>query len=228
MITGQGTAGFGVVFQAKNFERLMAGLGLTLEIALVAAVLSIVLGLILGYVASWDNKITRAITTFYLNFIRIMPQLVLLFIVYYGSKPALGLDLTAQFSAIFVFTIWGTAEVMDLVRGAIETTPRGQIEAGLAVGLTDLQVARIITIPQTIQRLIPAFVNLITRMVKTTAIVPLIGIVDIVKVGQQLIDFNRFADPQAAIYIYTAIFFIYFIICFPITQLARFLEKRLS
>ena len=89
-----------------------------------------------------------------------------------------------------------------------------------------MQIYRYIIIPQTIRRLLPLAINLATRMVKTTSLIVLIGVVEVLKVGQQIIEANRYTAPSAALWIYAAIFFLYFLVCFPISRLAGKLEKR--
>ena len=79
---------------------------------------------------------------------------------------------------------------------------------------------------QTIRRLIPLSINLITRMIKTTSLVMMIGIVEVLKVGQQIIEANRKSSPNAAFGIFATIFLLYFIACWPISQLSKYLEKR--
>jgi len=139
-----------------------------------------------------------------------------------------GVHISPEASAIIVFTIWGTAEMGDLVRGAIESIPKIQIESATALALDKKQIYLYVIIPQIIRRLIPLSVNLITRMIKTTSLVVLIGIVEVLKVGQQIIDTNRFQYPNGAIWIYGVIFLLYFLSCWPLSMLAKFLEKRWS
>ncbi|WMJ86071.1 amino acid ABC transporter permease [Anaerocolumna sp. MB42-C2] len=217
--------GISVLFQGKNFVRLLEGLGITIGISLLAVAISIVLGIILGMIMTIKNPIIKAVTRVYLEFVRIMPQLVLLFIVYFGVTKAFGIHLSGVVSAVIVFSIWGTAEMGDLVRGALSSIPKHQYESGKAIGLTKLQICFYIIIPQTIRRLVPLAINLVTRMIKTTSLIALIGVVEVVKVGQQIIEASRLSVPSAAIWIYGVIFFFYFIVCYPISLLSRRLEK---
>ena len=83
-----------------------------------------------------------------------------------------------------------------------------------------------VIIPQTIRRLIPLSINLITRMIKTTTLVLMIGVVEVLKVAQQIIEANRMNSPNAAFGIYLTIFLLYFLACWPISLLARHLEKK--
>ena len=218
--------GIRVLFMGNNFQRLLTGLWVTVKISLIAVLISLVLGTLLGMVMTLKNPVTKALTKVYLEFIRIMPQLVLLFLVYFGLTKAFGINLSGEVSAVIVFTLWGTAEMGDLVRGALISIPKHQYESGAAIGLTKLQIYRYIIIPQTLRRLIPLAINLTTRMIKTTSLVVLIGVVEVLKVAQQIIEGNRYTVPDSALWIYGTIFFLYFLVCWPISLLAKYLEKR--
>ena len=218
--------GIKVLFMGNNLQRLLEGLWITVKISLISVGLSIVFGILLGMLMTLKNPITRCITKVYLEFIRIMPQLVLLFLVYFGLTKSFGINLSGQTSAIIVFTLWGTAEMGDLVRGALISIPKHQYESGVALGLVQWQVYLFIIIPQTLRRLLPLAINLATRMIKTTSLIVLIGVVEVLKVGQQIIEANRYAVPTSALWIYGAIFFLYFIICWPISILAKKLELK--
>lgn len=218
--------GIRVLFMGDNFARLLSGLWVTVRISLISVVLSIILGVLLGMVMTIKNLVTKALTKIYLEFVRIMPQLVLLFLVYFGLTKSFGINLSGEASSIIVFTIWGTAEMGDLVRGALISIPKHQYESGEVIGLNKIQIYRYIIIPQTLRRLIPLAINLTTRMIKTTSLIVLIGVVEVMKVAQQIIEANRYTAPDAALWIYGTIFFLYFIVCWPISLLAGRLEKK--
>lgn len=218
--------GIRVLFMGNNFARLMGGLWITVKISLIAVVLSILLGTLLGMIMTRKNPVIRFLTRVYLEFIRIMPQLVLLFLVYFGLTKSFGINLSGQTSAVLVFTLWGTAEMGDLVRGALISIPKHQYESGAALGLHSGQVYRYIIIPQTLRRLIPLAINLTTRMIKTTSLIVLIGVVEVMKTAQQIIEANRYTVPDSALWIYGTIFFMYFLVCWPISVLAAGLEKK--
>lgn len=218
--------GISVLLDGRNLVRLLGGLWVAVRIALLSIAVSMVLGVLLGMLMTLKNPVTKALTRIYLEVVRIMPQLVLLFLVYFGLTKAFGIHLSGEVSAVIVFVFWGTAEMGDLVRGALISIPRHQYESGRALGLTGPQIYRYIIIPQTVRRLIPLAINLATRMVKTTSLIVLIGVVEVLKVGQQIIEANRYTAPSAALWIYGAIFFLYFLVCFPISRVAGILEKR--
>ena len=218
--------GLDVIFKGRNAIRLLGGLGIALRISLIAVLISIPLGILVGILMTFKNPIIKAVFRIYLEFIRIMPQLVLLFIVFFGSTRVIGADISGDLAAVIVFSLWGIAEMGDLVRGAIISIPKHQYESSEALGLDKRQTFIYIIIPQTVKRLIPLSINLITRMIKTTSLVLMIGVVEVIKVAQQIIEANRTSSPNAAFGVYLAVFIMYFIACTPISMFARYLEKR--
>lgn len=220
--------GIDVLFKGTNFIRLLGGLWTALEISLISVGLSIPLGILLGIVMTMRNKAIKIITKIYLEIIRIMPQLVLLFIVFFGATRTMGINLSGEVASVIVFTLWGTAEMGDLVRGSIISIPKHQSESSLALGLSKAQTYLYIIIPQTVRRLLPLSINLVTRMIKTTSLILMIGVVEVIKVAQQIIEANRATSPNAAFGVYLVVFIMYFIVCFSISMVAKHLEKKWS
>lgn len=218
--------GIDVLLKGNNLLRLLGGLWVAMKISLISIAISLPLGLLTGILMTAKSKILKLIFRIYLEFIRIMPQLVLLFLVYFGTTRAMGWNLSAEIASIIVFTMWGTAEMGDLVRGALISIPMHQYESSEALGLTKKQTYFYVIVPQTIRRLLPLSINLITRMIKTTSLVLMIGVVEVLKVAQQIIEANRMTSPNAAFGIFLVVFLLYFLACWPISQLAGHLEKR--
>ena len=218
--------GLEVLFKGKNFIRLLGGLATALEISLISVAISIAFGLVVGILMSFKNPIIRALTRCYLEVIRIMPQLVLLFIVFFGSTKALGINISGTVSAVIVFSLWGSAEMGDLVRGALESVAKHQYESAGALGLNRIDTYRYVVIPQAVRRLIPQSINLITRMIKTTSLVLMIGVVEVLKVAQQIIEANRMSSPNAAFGVYLIVFVLYFIACRPLSIFSEKLEAK--
>ena len=218
--------GLEVLFKGKNLARLLGGLGVALKISATSVLISLPLGILLGVLMTFRNPIIKAILRLYLEFIRIMPQLVLLFIAYFGITRAFDINLSGFAASIIVFILWGTAEMGDLVRGALISIPKSQYESAEALGLSRRQMYRFIIIPQSLRRLLPPAINLFTRIIKTTSLVVLIGVVEMLKTGQQIIEANRYTAPDAALWIYAAIFFLYFLACYPLSRMAAYLEKK--
>ena len=210
-----------ILLQPGVFPRLLQGLWVTVWIAGVSVALSVPVGLIVGWLMTMNNPVIRLLTRIYLDFIRIMPQLALLFIAFYGFARAWNWNLDATGACVFVFVLWGGAELGDLVRGALESIPDAQYESAYVLGLGPWQTFTRVILPQALRRLLPASMNLATRIVKTTSLAVLLGVVEVIKVGQQIIDANRFQYPTGTLGIYRVIFFMYFIVCWPLSIVAR-------
>ena len=218
--------GIKVLFEGQNLARLLSGLGVVLQLSALSIFFSVVLGLVVGMVMTLPYRLTRFLTRVYLEFIRIMPQLVLLFLAYFGLTRLTGINLPGFTAAVLVFVLWGAAEMGDLVRSILISLPKNQYESGAALGFTRWQLYRFIILPQAVRRLIPPAMNLASRIIKTTSLVVMIGMVEMLKIGQQIIEANRYTAPTAALWIYGTIFLLYFFICWPLSLAATHLEKR--
>ena len=192
--------GIDVLFKGINIQRLLGGLWISLRISLIAVAFSIVLGLIVGVLMAGDNPVIKSVTRVYLEIVRVMPQMVLLFIVFFGTTR----------------------------RGALISIPKHQYESAAALGMEEGQIYRHIIIPQTLRRLIPLSINLVTRMIKTTSLAMMIGVVEVLKVGQQIIEANRKSSPNAAFGVYACVFVLYFAACWPISMFSKYLERKWS
>ncbi len=220
--------GIDVLFKGTNFLRLLGGLWIAVRISLISVMISIIAGLVMGMLMTSPNVVLKLFFRTYLEIVRIMPQMVLLFIVYFGTTRVFGWDLSAEYAAVIVFSFWGAAEMGDLVRGALISIPGIQYESAQALVMTRPQMYLYVILPQTVRRLIPLSINLITRMIKTTSLVMMIGIVEVLKVAQQIIEANRRTSPNAAFGVFAVVFLLYFLICWPVSRLAGYLEKRWS
>ena len=215
-----------LLLNPHTITRLLKGLLVTLQVSLISVALSILFGLVFGWIMTKKSPVIKILSKIYLEFMRLMPQLVLLFIVYFGMARALGVHISGFNAAIIVFTLWGTAEMGDLVRGAISSIPKHQYEAAQSIGLTRLQVMGCVVLPQALRRLIPQAMNLVTRMIKTTSLIALIGVVEVIKTGQQIVEAVRLEFASAALWIYLVILILYFLVCYPLSKWAGHLEKK--
>lgn len=216
------------IFTLTNLARLGEGLIVSLELSAISIAISIVGGVLLGVLMSLKNRVLFFTLKFCLELIRIMPTIVWLFIFYFGFARAFGLHLSAFGASVVVFSVWGVFEMMDIVRGALTSIPKHQFESAQAIGLNTAQIYRHIIVPQALRRITPSAVNLLSRIIKTTPIVVLIGVIEVVKIGQQIIERHVFTDNFAPFWVYAILFFLYFIICYPISKFSQILEQRWS
>lgn len=99
--------GLDVLFMGSNATRLLQGLWVAVQISAISVVLSIILGMLFGIFMTWKNPVAKVISRLYLEIVRIMPQLVLLYIVFFGATRVMGLNISAELSSIIVFVFWG-------------------------------------------------------------------------------------------------------------------------
>ncbi len=216
----------GVLLELDNLKRLLEGFETTLLIALSSAVISIVVGILLGSLMAFGSKIVVLACRVYLESIRIIPLLAWLFIVYFGLASWFDLHISAVLASVIVFSLWGGAEMMDLTRGVLTSVSKHQIESALALGMDSKRVIFNIIFPQSFLSLLPSSLNLFTRMIKTTALVSLIGAIDLLKVGQQIIELNLLRMPNASFVVYGVILMFYFSLCYSLSLYSSHLEKK--
>ncbi|MGL2742575.1 amino acid ABC transporter permease [Helicobacter pylori] len=216
----------GVLLELDNLKRLLEGFETTLLIALSSAIVSIVVGMLLGSLMAFGSKIMVLVCRVYLESIRIIPLLAWLFIVYFGLASWFDLHISAVLASVIVFSLWGGAEMMDLTRGVLTSVSKHQVESALALGLDSKKVIFNIIFPQSFLSLLPSSLNLFTRMIKTTALVSLIGAIDLLKVGQQIIELNLLRMPNASFVVYGVILMFYFSLCYSLSLYSSCLEKK--
>jgi polar amino acid transport system permease protein len=206
----------------RSLPFLVDGMRVTLLVSGVVVVLSLALGLLLGAALTFGPAPLRWPVRFYSDVVRGIPILVLIFFAYYGL-PAAGLNLDSMAAAVAALTLFKTAQVAEIVRGAFQSIPKGQTEAGKAIGLVFRQRLAYVLIPQATRRFIPPFINSVVDAVKGSALVSLVGVVDLMQAIQQVV--GRTYQPLP-VYVTGAL--IYFAINYALSLLARRLEARFA
>ncbi len=201
---------------------LGAGLLVTLIVSLLTVILSLVAGGLLGIGLVYGPAPLRWLVRGFSDIIRGIPILVLIFFVYYGL-PVAGLNLQPFNAAILALTLFKTAQVIENVRGAIGSIPRGQMDAARSIGLTFPQRLLYVIAPQAVRRFLPPWINGVTDAVKGSALVSLLGVTDLMHSIQQVIGRTYEALP---LYVLGALF--YFAINYTLSTLSRRLELRYS
>ena len=199
---------------------LMGGLGTTLLVSFLVVVLSLIAGVILGVGLIYGPLPLRLLIRLLTDCIRGIPILVLIFAVYYGLPP-LGLNLSSFWAAVLALTLFKTAQVIEYTRGAVTSIPRGQMEAAMSIGLIFSQRLRYVIFPQATRRFLPPWLNGVTDAVKGSALVSLLGVVDLMQAINQVI--GRTYEPMP-LYVLGAL--IYFAINYSLSTTSKMLEKR--
>ena len=199
---------------------LMNGLGMTLLVSLIVVVLSLLVGVVLGVGLIYGPLPLRWLIRLLTDCIRGIPILVLIFAVYYGLPP-LGLNLSSFWAAVLALSLFKTAQVIEYVRGAVSSIPRGQMEAAKAIGLIFPQRLRYVIFPQATRRFLPPWLNGVTDAVKGSALVSLLGVTDLMQAINQVI--GRTYEPMP-LYVLGAV--IYFAINYSLSSMSKMLERR--
>jgi len=206
----------------RSWPFLWRGLLVTLAVSGLVVAASLVAGVVLGAALTYGPRLLRLPIRIIADIIRGVPILVLIFFIYY-VVPASGLKLDGFSAAVTALSLFSTAQVIEITRGACESIHHGQLEAGRAIGLTFPQCLAWVVFPQALRRFLPPWINSVTDIVKGSALVSLVGIVDLMLSIQQVI--GRTYEPLP-MYIVGAL--IYFAINFTLSSLSRTIEARTS
>jgi polar amino acid transport system permease protein len=206
----------------QSLPFLTKGLAVTLQVSALVVLLSLVAGVLLGVALVYGPWPLRFLVRAYSDFIRGIPVLILIFAVYYGL-PALKVNLSNLVAAVAALTMFTTAQVIETTRGAIQSVHHGQMEAGKAIGLGFGQRLLYVVFPQALRRFLPPWINSVTDAVKGSALVSLVGVVDLMLAIQQVI--GRIYEPMPLYLLGAAI---YFAISYSLSSLSRRLERRFA
>ncbi|MEZ6935179.1 amino acid ABC transporter permease [Aeromonas sp. S19(2024)] len=206
---------------AQALPLLAVGAGQTLAISLLAILFATLGGVGYGVLAQQGGRLTRGVLRVYLELFRMVPVLVWLYLFFFGLPIFFGLAIPAFWCAVLVLALWGASEVGEVVRGGLKSLARGQQEAGLALGLSRWQLYRHVLLPQALQRLTPPTINIYTRIIKTSSLAVLIGVVEVIKVGQQIIE-----RTYGSLLIYGLLFLFFLLVCYPLSLASRRLEQQ--
>ena len=212
---------FDISYTFDAIPRLLDGAFITLQVAILGFTLSVLLAASITVArTSLNSKILNSVLAFYVSFIRGTPILVQIFLVYY-VLPVFGVNLGPFTAGIVAITLNSAAFVTEILRGGLASVPIGQFEAAKSVGISGYALWRKIILPQTFITSIPPLVNEFTMVLKATALLSLITVVELMRVSQQIYSAN-----YHPVEILSGTFTIYFLMCFVISRSSVFLENR--
>jgi His/Glu/Gln/Arg/opine family amino acid ABC transporter permease subunit len=213
--------------------RYMATEGLkgTATIAAESVAASAVIGVVLGTLMTLDSRPLRAAIRLYIEVWRGLPLIVSIFVIFF-VLPTAEIRLSAIQAAAVALSLWGSAQVAEATRGAVQSIPREQHEAAAALGFGWVGRHVFVIVPQALRRLLPPMVSLLVNVIQNSTLAGLIGAVELLFAAK--IQVERIAGPPPAglaqvhaVEIYGGLMIVFFAISFPLTRLAAYLEKRL-
>jgi polar amino acid transport system permease protein len=212
---------FEPVLQSWRF--LLAGLGVTLLLALGVAICSLILGTAVGLARRYGPTWLKTILVFYIDSMRAIPVLVVLVWIYFALPAITGWNMPPFWSALLALSFHLAAYVAEVVRAGIESVRPGQIRAGLALGMSGAQVVRKIVLPQAIVRMMPAFGSLLSLAIKDTAIAAVIAVPELMRRADAIA-----GQSYTPVEVFTTVMIIYFLIIFPVTRAVDMVYKRIA
>ncbi|ROL77179.1 amino acid ABC transporter permease [Pseudomonas vranovensis] len=214
-------ASSGLELLLVSLPQLAKGAAQTLAISALSILFATLGGVLYGVLATLGKRSVNVLLRIYLELFRAIPVLVWLYLLFFGLPIFFAVSIPSFWCAVLVLSLWGASEVGEVVRGALQSLPRGQREAGLSIGLSGAQLYGYVLLPQALKRMTPPTINIYTRIIKTSSLAVLIGVVDVIKVGQQIIE-----RTYESVLIYGALFLFFFFICYPLSAASRALERR--
>jgi polar amino acid transport system permease protein len=209
--------------------RYMAEEGLknTALMALWAVVASAVIGIVFGTALTVNFLPVRALVRFYIEVWRGLPIIVTIFLIYF-AMPELGIRLSAFQAGAVGLSLWGSAQVAEATRGAVQSIPSEQHQAAAALGFGWVGRNTFVILPQALRRLLPPMVSLLVNVIQNTTLAAIIGVAEMLHTGQRQVERLQLATGNSHSFeIYGGIMVAFFLISFPLTRLAAYLERRL-
>jgi polar amino acid transport system permease protein len=205
-----------------NLPLLMDGLRTTIVLTVLIFLLGIVLGLLIAMIRYAQMPVLAQISTAYVEFFRTTPLYTQLVWLFYCVPIIVGATLPSFESAVIAFSLNFAAFQSEIFRAGILSLSRGQREAALALGMTQLQALRRILVPQAINRVIPPTASMWVALFKDTSIVSMIAVADLMYRARQLV-----TDTYRPLEVLTVAAIIYFLVTYPQARLVDYLHHRL-
>jgi polar amino acid transport system permease protein len=194
--------------------------GAMAALAVITLIVSTLAGIVCGNAISSGPRIVRAVLRGYVDTIRGIPILVLLFTAYF-VLPSVGFQFDAFTAAIVALSLFATAHITEIVRGGLGSLSRTALDAALSLGLTAPQRFRLVTVPLLLPRVIPPWTNTAVEIVKATSLASLIGVIELTYATQSAAAAPR--DPWP-FYLFAA--GVYFAVDFGISRAGALVERR--
>lgn len=203
----------------SSIPYLLEGVGMTLQITLIALAFGAILGLTLAIARVYGGNISRKISIAYVRLIRSLPLLVILFMLYFlGSEI---IDIPAYWAVVVALGLHTSAYQSEIFRGAIQSVSEGQMEAAMALGMSKTQGIFSVLLPQALRRAIPYWANEAAIVLKDSALAYVLGITELMRRGEYVS--ARTSQPLLT---YLVIGFIYFVLTYIFTKSMAWVESR--
>lgn len=208
-------------------SHMLSGLYVTLWVSLLTTLLATVIGVFIGALSASTRTWVQVVVRLYIDIFRGVPSLITLLFVFF-ALPHVGISTGPITASVLGLAVWGGANIAETARGALKSISIRQTEAARALGLSKVQALVFAVMLQAVRRFLPPYVGQLTVLIQASALTSVVGVTDLLGSARQMIERLAYVSADAhAVEIYCAVLFVFFAICYPLTLLAGFLERKL-
>ncbi len=200
---------------------LLMGLWMTIKISVASIIAALIIGLFTGLMRISNNPLLKNLSVTYIELIRGTPLLVQIFIVYFFVGTIF--NMTRFVAGAFALAVFEGAYVAEIIRAGIQSIPRGQTEAALALGMNYFQIMRYIVMPQAIKRVLPALAGQFISLIKDSSLLSVISLTELTKAGREIAS-STFSPFE----VWFTVAALYFITTYTLSLIDRYMERRLA
>jgi polar amino acid transport system permease protein len=208
---------------AEHLPRFIGGAVTTIEVSLLALMLATSLGLVIGLARASRRRWLYLPSVVYVEFLRSVPPLVLLFMTFYAVPIVMGIDMPGFPAAVVALGVAGSAAMAEIIRGGVEAIGRGQWDAAHSLGMRYPEVTRYVVLPQAVRLALPPAISLYVSMLKDSSLVLLVGVVELTAVGMQVRGLS-FGRGTLVVFLVVAAF--YFVMCYTLSLAGGWIGRR--
>jgi glutamate transport system permease protein len=205
------------VFQPDLLSLLAGGLLATFEVSVVAIIMSVVLGALVTAGLMTHSRLLRAALRVWVEVFRGLPLLLLIFFLFLGG-PVVGVDISTFWALVLGLVLYNSAVLAEIFRAGIDSLPKGQAEAGLAIGLSKGEVFRIILLPQSVRRMLPTLLTQLITLLKETSFGFVVGYAELLRDARTAVEY---LGGSYSLPVYTLVAVVYIVINCILSEIAR-------
>jgi polar amino acid transport system permease protein len=206
---------------------LATGLAVTLWVSLLTTLFATAIGVSVGAASNSAHAGVKLAVRVYIDVFRGVPSLMTLLFVFF-ALPHAGISTGPITASVLGLALWGGANIAETARGALQSISSHQTEAARALGMSRVQALLFAVTPQAIRRFLPPYVGQLTVLIQASALTSVVGVTDLLGAARQMIERLAYVGPEShAVAIYCAVLIAFFAMCYPLTMLANYLERKL-
>lgn len=208
-------------------SHMQSGLYVTLWVSLLTTVVATVIGVFVGALSASTTPWVKVLVRLYIDIFRGVPSLITLLFVFF-ALPQIGISTGPITASVVGLALWGGANIAETARGALKSISSRQTEAARALGMSKVDALVFAVMPQAIRRFLPPYIGQLTVLIQASALTSVVGVTDLLGSARQMIERLAYVSSDAhAVEIYCGVLLVFFVICYPLTLLSDYLERRL-